>query len=200
MTDPFATLSIDDGVALDRLHRRLADAAADAGLLDIAYRTIDTPIGSLLLAATERGLVRVGFDSEGHDRVLERLAADVSPRILAAPKRLDRVAHELDEYFARRRDTFDVPLDLRLSHGFRQTVLNHLRDIAYGTTASYAAIAQASGHPRAVRAVGSACATNPVPIVVPCHRVVRSDGSLGQYAGGPAVKAALLALEGARAA
>lgn len=200
MTDPFATLATDDGLALDRLHRRLADEAADAGLLDIAYRTIDTPIGSLLLAATERGLVRVGFDSEGHDRVLERLATDISPRILAAPNRLDLVAHELDEYFARRRDTFDVPLDLRLSHGFRQTVLNHLRDIAYGTTASYAAIAQASGHPRAVRAVGSACATNPVPIVVPCHRVVRSDGSLGQYAGGPAVKAALLALEGARAA
>jgi methylated-DNA-[protein]-cysteine S-methyltransferase len=200
MTDPFATLATDDGLALDRLHRRLADEAADAGLLDIAYRTIDTPIGSLLLAATERGLVRVGFDSEGHDRVLERLATDISPRILAAPNRLDLVAHELDEYFARRRDTFDVPLDLRLSHGFRQTVLNHLRDIAYGTTASYAAIAQASGHPRAVRAVGSACATNPVPIVVPCHRVVRSDGSLGQYAGGAAVKAALLALEGARAA
>lgn len=200
MTDPFASLSTDDRGVLDRLHRRLADDAADAGLLDIAYRTIDTPIGSLLLAATERGLVRVGFDIEGHDHVLERLAADISPRILAAPKRLDLVARELDEYFARRRDTFDVPLDLRLSHGFRQTVLNHLRDIAYGTTASYAAIAQASGHPRAVRAVGSACATNPVPVVVPCHRVVRSDGSLGQYAGGVAVKAALLALEGARAA
>ncbi|HET7168498.1 MAG TPA: methylated-DNA--[protein]-cysteine S-methyltransferase [Candidatus Limnocylindrales bacterium] len=200
MTDPFASLSTDDRGVLDRLHRRLADDAADAGLLDIAYRTIDTPIGSLLLAATERGLVRVGFDTEGHDHVLERLAADISPRILAAPKRLDLVARELDEYFARRRDTFDVPLDLRLSHGFRQTVLNHLRDIAYGTTASYAAIAQASGHPRAVRAVGSACATNPVPVVVPCHRVVRSDGSLGQYAGGVAVKAALLALEGARAA
>lgn len=198
--DVFAALPTDDVEASARLHARLIAEATKAGILDIAYRTIDTPIGSLLLAATEEGLVRVGFDSEGHDHVLERLAVDVSPRILAAPKRLDHVARELDEYFAGRRDTFDLPLDLRLSRGFRRIVLDHLPDIAYGTTASYAAIAQASGNPRAVRAVGSACATNPIPVVVPCHRVVRSDGSLGQYAGGVAVKAALLALEGWRAA
>ncbi len=198
--DPFAGLPTDDAAAIARLHARLVADAAENGLLDVAYRTIDTPIGSLLLAATEAGLVRVGFDSEGHDHVLERLAADVSPRILAAPKRLDLAARELDEYFAGRRSSFDLPLDLRLSRGFRRTVLGHLPDIAYGTTASYAAVAEASGNPRAVRAVGSACATNPIPVVVPCHRVVRSDGSLGQYAGGVAVKAALLALEGARAA
>ncbi|MGH2474545.1 MAG: methylated-DNA--[protein]-cysteine S-methyltransferase [Candidatus Limnocylindrales bacterium] len=198
--DLFAGLPTDDTEASARLHQRLIDDATKAGLLDVAYRTIDTPIGSLLLAATEAGLVRVGFDSEGHDHVLERLATDVSPRILSAPKRLDLAARELDEYFAGRRSSFDLPLDLRLSRGFRRIVLDHLPDIAYGTTASYAAIAQASGNPKAVRAVGSACATNPIPVVVPCHRVVRSDGSLGQYAGGPAVKAALLALEGARAA
>ena len=127
--------------------------------------------------------------------MLERLAREVSPRILAAPSRLDRVARELDEYFERGRRAFDVPLDLRLTKGFRRTVVSHLPEIAYGTTASYAAVAAATGSPRAVRAVGTACATNPLPVIVPCHRVVRSDGSLGQYAGGPAIKAALLDLE-----
>lgn len=187
----------DDGAAIDRLHARLADAAAADGLLDVAYRTIDTPIGTLLLAATDRGLVRVAFPTEGHDRVLARLADEVSPRILAAPARLDPVARELDEYFGRGRQSFDVPLDLRLARGFRRTVVERLPGIPYGTTATYAAIADAAGSPRAVRAVGTACATNPLPVVVPCHRVVRSDGSLGQYAGGPAIKAALLELEGA---
>ena len=184
-----------DRAAMRRLHDRLAAEAAAGDLLDVAYRTIDTPVGTLLLAATEAGLVRVAFETEDHDQVLERLAAEVSPRILAAPARLDRVAHELDEYFAHVRRTFDVPLDLRLAHGFRRTVIAHLPDIAYGTTASYAAVAEAAGSPRAVRAVGTACATNPLPVVIPCHRVVRSDGSLGQYAGGVAVKAALLGLE-----
>jgi methylated-DNA-[protein]-cysteine S-methyltransferase len=184
-----------DEPTLSRLHRRLEETAAADGLLDVAYRTIETPVGTLLLAATERGLVRVAFGSEDHDRVLERLAREVSPRILAAPARLDRVARELDEYFERGRRSFDVPLDLRLTKGFRRIVVSHLPEIAYGTTASYAAVAAATGSPRAVRAVGTACATNPLPVIVPCHRVVRSDGSLGQYAGGPAIKAALLDLE-----
>lgn len=185
----------DDDAAMVRLRRRLADAAAADGLLDVAYRTVDTPIGTLLLAATERGLVRVAFETEGHDRVLERLARDVSPRILAAPARLDRVARELDEYFGRDRRVFDVPLDLRLARGFRRAVVERLPEIPYGSTATYADVAGAAGSPRAVRAVGTACATNPLPVVVPCHRVVRSDGSLGQYAGGVAIKAALLDLE-----
>ena len=116
--------------------------------------------------------------------------------MLRAPARLEAAAREIEEYFARRRTAFDLPLDLRLSTGFRRTVLTHLPDIGYGRTASYAALAAAVGHPRAARAVGTACATNPLPLVVPCHRVVRSDGSVGQYGGGPQVKKALLALEG----
>jgi methylated-DNA-[protein]-cysteine S-methyltransferase len=195
--DLFAALPTIDEAVSQRLHQRLVDAAHDAGLLDVAYRTIDTPVGTLLLAATAKGLVRVAYAREDHDLVLERLARDVSPRILRAPARLDGVAREIEEYFARRRSTFDVPLDLQLSHGFRRTVLSHLPEIGYGKTASYAAIAKAAGHPKAVRAVGGACANNPLPVVVPCHRVVRSDGTIGQYVGGVEAKHLLLALESA---
>jgi methylated-DNA-[protein]-cysteine S-methyltransferase len=177
------------------LRGRLADRAAAEGVLDIAYRTLDSPVGSLLLAATEQGLVRVAYEVQGHDQALESLAARVSPRILRAPARLDPVARELDEYFAGRRREFDLPLDFSLSQGFRRTVLSHLADIAYGHTASYAAVAAAAGSPRAFRAVGTACATNPLPVVVPCHRVIRSDGSLNGYAGGAAAKRTLLTLE-----
>jgi methylated-DNA-[protein]-cysteine S-methyltransferase len=197
MTDVFAALPPIDEDMSRRLHRRLRDAAAAAGLLDVAYRTLDTPVGTLLLAATAKGLLRVAYASEDHGRVLERLARDVSPRILRAPGRLDAAARELEEYFAKRRSAFGIPLDLRLSHGFRRTVLSHLREIGYGQTASYAAVAKASGHARAVRAVGSACATNPLPVIVPCHRVVRSDGSIGEYVGGVEAKRTLLALEAA---
>lgn len=182
---------------LTALHARLAAAAADQGLLDVAYRTIDSPIGALLLAATPRGLVRVAFASEGHDVVLQLLADRVSPRVLQAPARLDAIARELDEYFAGRRRSFDVPLDLALSTGFRREVLHHLHRIAFGRTETYTEVAAAVGNPRAVRAVGSACATNPLPVVVPCHRVLRSDGSLGGYLGGLDAKRALLALEAA---
>ena len=177
------------------LHDRLAAAAESAGLLDIAYRTVDSPFGSLLLAATSEGLVRVAFDREGHDTVLGALARTISPRIMRTPRRLDAAARELDEYFSGRRRTFEVPVDLRLARGFRRTVLDNLRQIPYGVTRSYAAVAEAAGHPAAVRAVGSACSHNPVPVVVPCHRVVRSDGTAGNYLGGPEAKAALLALE-----
>jgi methylated-DNA-[protein]-cysteine S-methyltransferase len=187
---PFGELSA-------RLRARLAAAAADRDLLDVAYRTVDSPIGQLLLAATPQGLVRVAFDREDQDAVLGQLAETVSPRILLAPARLDAGAGQLDEYFAGTRRRFDTPVDLQLAHGFRRAVLDHLRQIAYGTTESYATVAAASGSPAAVRAVGSACANNPVPVVVPCHRVVRSDGTIGQYRGGPAAKAALLALEAA---
>jgi methylated-DNA-[protein]-cysteine S-methyltransferase len=179
------------------LRDRLADRADSHGVLDVAYRTLDTPVGPLLLAATAAGLVRVAYDAENHDHVLTILAAQLSPRILRAPRRLDTAAREIDEYFAGRRHEFDLPLDFSLSKGFRRMVLSHLSDIGYGHTASYAAVAAAAGHPKAVRAVGTACATNPLPVVVPCHRVIRSDGSFGGYAGGPAAKQALLALEAA---
>lgn len=179
------------------LHARLAAAAEREGVLDVAYRIVDGPVGPLLVAATELGLVRVAFAVEDHDAVLQGLADRVSPRILRTPRRLDAVARQLDEYFAGARTSFDLPLDWRLSAGFRSTVLHHLPDIAYGHTASYAAVAQLAGNPKAVRAVGSACATNPLPVVVPCHRVVRSDGAMGGYLGGGDAKRALLALEGA---
>lgn len=184
-----------DDAALARLHQTLTRRAEDQHLLDIGYRTIDSPLGTLLLAATVKGVVRVGFAIQGQDAVLAELAERVSPRILLAPKRLDVMAHELDEYFAGSRRGFDVPLDLQLAHGFRRQVIEHLRDIGYGRTASYAVVAAAAGSPRAVRAVGTACARNPLPLVLPCHRVVRSDGSMGQYAGGTDAKRTLLDLE-----
>lgn len=195
MTDIFTELPEIEDATLRRLQAGLAAAAVAARILDVAYRTIDTPVGTLLLAATDKGLVRVAFPIQDHDLVLEQLASLVSPRVLRAPGRLDRVAAELDEYFSGQRHIFDLPLDLRLAHGFRRTVLSHLTDIGYGATASYAAVAAAAGSPQAVRAVGSACATNPLPVVVPCHRVVRSDGTMGQYAGGTDAKRALLRME-----
>jgi len=193
----FAVTERDDGASLERLHDRLTAAAESAGFLDIAYRTLDTPVGTLLLAATTVGLVRVAFDVEGHDAVLARLADTLSPRILRSPARLDTAARQIDEYFAKRRTYFDVPVDLSLTDGFRRSVIQHLCDIGYGTRESYAQVAAAVGHPRAMRAVGTACAHNPLPVVIPCHRVVRSDGSTGQYVGGPRAKSALLELEAA---
>jgi methylated-DNA-[protein]-cysteine S-methyltransferase len=193
----FGALPLIDEAASARLHSRLAEAASRNGLLDVAYREVATPVGSLLLAATEQGLVRVAYESQDHDRVLALLADTVSPRILRAPARLDEVARQLEEYFGGHRRRFDVPLDFRLAHGFRRSVLTYLPDIGFGHTESYAQVAAAAGSPRAVRAVGTACALNPLPVVVPCHRVIRSDGSLGQYAGGAAAKQTLLQLEGA---
>jgi methylated-DNA-[protein]-cysteine S-methyltransferase len=181
---------------LERLHTRLEIAAEDDGMLDIAYRTVESAVGPLLLAATPRGLVRVAFGIEDHDDVLQDLSDRISPRVLEAPARLDSVARQLDEYFTGRRHGFDVPLDWSLSSGFRRTVLGHLNtDVSYGTTTSYAALAQLSGSPKAMRAVGTACATNPIPIVVPCHRVIRSDGTVGTYRGGSTAKRVLLDLE-----
>jgi methylated-DNA-[protein]-cysteine S-methyltransferase len=194
-TDGLAALTAPDAATMTRLHQQLEQAAAQAAVLDIAYTTIDTPVGPLLLAATERGLVRVAYQSEGHDQVLDRLSHRLSPRILRAPRRLDRAASELDEYFRRTRTRFDLPLDLSLSAGFRQTVQRYLPLIGYGTTQSYQQVAAQVGNPRAVRAVGTACATNPLPIIVPCHRVLRADGTLGGYVGGQTAKSALLTLE-----
>lgn len=184
---------------LERLLGRLVATADERDEVDVGYRTIDGPVGPLLLAATARGLVRVAFASEDLDAVLQELADRVSPRVLPLPARLDQTARELDEYFGGRRRHFDVPLDWQLSSGFRRDVLTHLAvDVEYGRTTSYAGLATLAGSPRAVRAVGSACATNPIPVVVPCHRVVRSDGSMGRYRGGEEAKHALLELEGGR--
>jgi methylated-DNA-[protein]-cysteine S-methyltransferase len=211
MIEPLEQLSTSasEPADLERLHERLVAAATADGSLDVAYRTLDSPLGTLLLAATDRGLVRVAYEREDHDRVLAVLAARVSPRVLkvpggsggvppgmnTAPGRLDEVARQLDDYFAGRRQRFEVPVDLQLSVGFRREVLDHLRTIDYGHTETYAGVAAATGRPRAVRAVGSACSTNPVPVVVPCHRVLRSDGSLGGYVGGLGAKRTLLQLE-----
>jgi methylated-DNA-[protein]-cysteine S-methyltransferase len=180
---------------LDRLRARLAAGAAAAGLLDVAYTSTDSPIGRLLLAATPAGLVRVAFANESPEAVLDDLAARVSPRLLEAPARLDAVRRELDEYFAGRRVDFDLALDWALTRGFRRAVLAATARIPYGRTETYRAVATAAGSPGAVRAAGSALATNPIPIVVPCHRVLRTDGGLGGYRGGLELKDALLRLE-----
>lgn len=184
----------DEAAAL-RLHGRLVEKATKEGLLDVAYTVVDSPVGKLLLAATDRGLVRIAYESQNHDQVLDNLSHQISPRVLRAPQRLAQAARELDDYFTGTRPGFDLTLDLRLTHGFRRLVQEHLTDIAYGQTRTYSQVASAVGNPRAVRAVGTACATNPLPIVLPCHRVVRSDGEIGGYAGGPAAKHTLLTLE-----
>ncbi len=192
-----AHLLQDDPATLERLRERLAGDAQHAGSLDVAYRTLDTAVGPLLLAATDVGLVRIAFGVQDHDQVLDDLARRISPRVLRAPQRLDRAAREIDEYLAGDRRDFDLALDLRLTSGFRRIVVEHLPRIGYGRTESYTQVATAAGNPKAVRAAGTACALNPLPIVVPCHRVVRSDGTFGNYAGGTDAKRMLLHLESA---
>ena len=184
---------------MDALRDRLAAEADAAQLLDLTYRTVDSPLGTLLLVASPGGLVRVAFDCEDHEVVLAQLADTLSPRILASDLRTDEAARQLEEYFEGRRRDFELPLDLRLVSGFRRTVVERLSDIPYGRTASYAEMAASAGNPGAVRAAGSACSHNPVPVVVPCHRVVRSDGKIGNYLGGTEAKRALLDLEAAAA-
>ncbi len=172
----------------------LARADAD-DLVDVAWVVEDTPIGPLTLAATPTGLVRVGFGRE--DDLLTELAAQVSPRVVRLPARLDDLRRQLDEYFAGRRRHFDVALDRRLSHGYRRAVLEELSRVPYGETVSYKDLAERTGKPKASRAVGTAMATNPIPIVVPCHRVLRTGGALGGYGGGLDTKVWLLQHEGA---
>jgi methylated-DNA-[protein]-cysteine S-methyltransferase len=192
------TFTSDEMTDFVGLRTRLAEQADRDGLLDVAYRTMDSPIGPLLLAATPAGLARVAFECENHDDVLVELATAISPRILRSPRGVDDVARQIDEYFTGRRRVFEVPVDLQLATGFRRTVLEHLLEIPYGQRESYTVVATAVGNPKAVRAAGSACATNPIPLVVPCHRVVRRDGTYGQYRGGPEAKHALLTMEADR--
>ncbi len=166
-------------------------------LHDVHYRTLDSPVGPLLVAATERGLLRVALPGEDRSQVLAEISSSVSPRILDVPARLAAVAREFDEYFRGRRRTFEVAIDWRLTGGFfTRRVLDACARIPYGEVATYAQVAAAAGNPRAARAAGNALAANPVPIVVPCHRVVQASGALGGYGGGREVKALLLELEG----
>jgi methylated-DNA-[protein]-cysteine S-methyltransferase len=177
--------------------RRLTDRAAAEGLLDVAYATVDSPFGRLLVAATPQGLVRIGLPAYDPEEALAELAARISPRVLEAPERLDEARRQLDLYFDGRLRKFELPLDWRLTSGFRERVQRAIAAIPYGETRSYAELARSAGSERAVRAAGSACGTNPIPIVVPCHRVLRSGGGLGGYGGGRPMKVALLRLEGA---
>jgi methylated-DNA-[protein]-cysteine S-methyltransferase len=176
--------------------KRLAERASAEGLLDIAYATVDSPFGPLLLAATPRGLVRVSLPAYDPEETLEELAARISPRVLEAPARLDEARRQLDLYFEGRLTKFDLPLDWQLTAGFRSKVQHAIARIPYGQTRSYMEIAASAGNERAVRAAGTACGSNPIPIVVPCHRVLRSGGALGGYGGGLPMKEALLELEG----
>ena len=177
--------------------RELAQRAAADGLLDVAYASVDSPLGPLVVAATPRGLVRVAYTEPGsEDDVLEDLAARVSPRMLEAPERLDEPRRELDEYFGGHRKEFDLPIDWSILRGFTLKVLRETARIDFGELRSYAEVATAAGSPRAVRAAGNALGANPMPVVVPCHRVVRTGGALGGYTGGVERKEFLLHLEG----
>jgi methylated-DNA-[protein]-cysteine S-methyltransferase len=192
-------LAEPDAAAWSRVRQSLARRAQAEGLVEVAFERHDSPLGPLLLGATAKGLVRVALPNESEDTVLEELALRVSPRVLRVPSASVTLARrELDEYFGGRRRRFDVPLDWRLVHGFRREVLRATARIAYGRTATYGEVAKRAGSPSAFRAAGSALASNPLPILVPCHRVLPAGGGLGDYRGGSPAKAKLLGLEGAR--
>ena len=179
------------------LDRRFRDAAAELGLIDVGYDLVDSPIGDLLVATSERGLAAISFDTDTEDR-LEQFARIAGPRVLRSPRSVDTARRELDEYFEGRRRAFDLSLDLRALPSFTVSVLGELARVPYGKTTTYGELARRVGHPRAARAVGTVMNRNRIPVVLPCHRVVGSTGSLTGYAGGLDVKQALLELEGAR--
>jgi methylated-DNA-[protein]-cysteine S-methyltransferase len=178
------------------LDERFRHAASSAGLLDVGYDVVDSPIGPLLVAATERGVCRLSFDPEP-EREEERLAARYGSRVLRAPRAVDEARRELDEYFEGRRHAFDLALDLDGVAPFASEVLRELAQVPFGRTTTYGALARQAGRPRAARAVGTVMNRNPIPIVLPCHRVVGSTGSLVGYGGGLHRKEQLLRLEGA---
>jgi methylated-DNA-[protein]-cysteine S-methyltransferase len=180
----------------DRLMARLEPRAEAAGLVDVAYASLDSPVGELLVAVTPRGLVRVSFATEVAEQVLEELAERVSSRVLRLPRRTDEVRRELDEYFAGSRRRFEIPVDWSLVRGFAQGVLRATAMVPFGQVTTYRQMAEAAGSPRASRAAGNALGSNPIPIVVPCHRVLHTGGGLGGYAGGLERKKLLLTLEG----
>jgi methylated-DNA-[protein]-cysteine S-methyltransferase len=178
--------------------RRLSECAADGGLADVAYMTIDSPVGPILMASTRRGLVRIAFatslDLEGF---AGELAASISPRVVESAAWFDSIRRELEEYFQGRRTRFDLPLDWSLTGGFGRRVLRATARIPYGAVSTYRDVAREAGNARAYRAAGNALGANPIPLVVPCHRVLHSGGGLGGYGGGLEVKEFLLRLEGA---
>jgi methylated-DNA-[protein]-cysteine S-methyltransferase len=184
---------------LDReaLMRALRDRAAREALLDVAYGTAESPLGPLTVFVTPAGLLQISYQDEPLEATLQHTADRVSPRIIEAPERIDAVRRELDEYFAGRRTTFDVSLDWRLVRGFAVDVLRATARVPFGAVTTYRDVAADAGSPHAYRAAGNALGSNPIPIVVPCHRVLHSGGGLGGYTGGVARKAFLLELEGA---
>jgi len=182
---------------LERLSNELLARAEDEGLVDVAYASVDSPYGQLLVAATGRGVVKLSLPNYTADHALEQIAAGVSPRILESPKRLDPVRRELDSYFEGKLERFSAKVDWTLAHGFADRVLHVVAGIPYGQTLSYGEVAGEAGNPRAFRAAGTACGVNPVPLIVPCHRVVQAGGKPGNYGGGPEMKLALLEMEGA---
>jgi methylated-DNA-[protein]-cysteine S-methyltransferase len=194
-----ATARPEDSGGAEEAAAKLAERAAREELLDVAYTTVDSPFGALLAASTPRGLVRLAFPEEDEEAVLERLAKRLSPRILRAPGRFDTVARQLDEYFAGRRHRFDTDLDWTLIGPFGRKVLGVAAAIPYGSVLSYQEVAGEAGSPRGSRAAGNALGANPIPIVIPCHRVLRTGGNLGGYGGGLPRKRWLLELEGALA-
>jgi methylated-DNA-[protein]-cysteine S-methyltransferase len=174
---------------------RFAQTAAESGALDVAYATVDSPFGPLLVAASTRGLLRLAYPDEPVEALMAELAEEVSPRILEAPSRLDPLRRQLEEYFAGSRRSFEFPIDWRLVHGFGRDVLRVTAHIPYGKVSTYGDVAVQTGRPKASRAVGNALGANPMPIVIPCHRVVRTGGGLGGYTGGIHRKERLLQLE-----
>ena len=179
-----------------RAAERLAEAAARERLLDVAYGFADSPFGTLMVAVTPRGLVRLEYPDRDLDESLRELAAEISPRILEAPRATEEVRRELEQYFEGKRTRFDVPIDMTRIHGFRRSVLEETARIPFGAVSTYREVASRAGSPRGMRAAGNALGSNPVPIVVPCHRVLRSGGGLGGYTGGVDRKVTLLRLEG----
>ena len=190
------TLPVDLSGDAARVASRFAGVAAASSALDVAYAAVDSPFGRLLVAASARGLLRLAYPNESADAVVAELAEEVSPRILEAPARLDPMRRQLHEYFAGRRRRFEFPIDWRLIHGFGRDVLRVTAHIPYGKVSTYRDVAVRTGRPLAVRAVGNALGANPMPIVIPCHRVVRTGGGLGGYTGGLDRKEQLLQLEG----
>ena len=187
----------------ERLAQATVERAGREGLIDVAYTTIDTPFGETLVAQTDRGLIRVAFPhrrgetTRDWEALLEEISEVVSPRILEAPARLDDARRQLDEYFEGKRKDFDLDIDWRLTRGFQSKAIRQIARIPYGRTLTYTQLAKKAGSPRAVRAVGTACGANPLPPIVPCHRVLPATGGIGNYGGGPDMKKALLKLEGA---
>ncbi len=185
----------EDDVA--RATGRLLERADDAGLVEVAYSTVDTPLGEILVAGTDRGLVRVALPRESFDEVVDELAARISPRVVELPRRVDEARRELDQYFSGARREFELPLDMRLITGpFTCRLLEQMTTVPFGVAITYSEAAERAGSPRGSRAAGNALGSNPIPVVIPCHRVVRTGGAIGGYGGGPEMKRYLLRHEG----